>query len=205
GVSALQKGVTVYQALVELNTTVNQRTHPLVPPSKIAVNALQAGYHWAIVPDRCVVKADRRIIPGETVEGTVAEMEALLDRLRQADPALDVTMEIDTSLPPIETPTDSLIVQEAVAAVAEVKGAPPQLKGIKGFTELVHIYQAGIPGIVLGPGSPSVIHAANEYVPLQEYMESIGVYTSLARRITSRPASREHACLAGTQESEPRP
>jgi acetylornithine deacetylase/succinyl-diaminopimelate desuccinylase family protein len=187
GVNAIHKALPLVQTIVDFNKTINQRTHPLLPPSRVNINVIHAGEQTYNVPDRCVVRADRRIIPGETPEGAKAEIDAILKELRARDPELDVSSEILLELPAIEVNKDALVVREATAAIAEVRGAAPELQGIKGFTEMAHIVPAGMDAIVCGPASTKVIHAPNEYVPVKEFMDSIRVYTNLSRRITELP------------------
>jgi|RhiMetdeSRZDD1v2_1073273.scaffolds.fasta_scaffold216929_2 succinyl-diaminopimelate desuccinylase len=187
GVNAIHKALPLAQAIVDFNKTINQRTHPLLPPSRVSINVIHAGDQAYNVPDRCMVRADRRIIPGETPDGAKAEMDGILKELRARDPELDVSSEILLELPAIEVNKNALVVREATAAIAEVRGAPPELRGIRGFTEMAHIVPAGMDAIVCGPASTSVIHAPNEYVPVKEFMDSIQVYTNLSRRITELP------------------
>ena len=40
-------------------------------------------------PERCVLGLERRTLPGETVADVEAELDALLDACRAADPALE--------------------------------------------------------------------------------------------------------------------
>jgi acetylornithine deacetylase/succinyl-diaminopimelate desuccinylase family protein len=187
GVNAIHKALPLAQAIVDFNETINQRQHPLLPPSRVSVNAIQGGDQPYNVPDRCMIRADRRIIPGETLAGAKAEMEGLLEDARGRDPELDVSSEILLELPAIEVNKDALVVREATAAITAVRGAAPELRGIRGFTEMAHVVPAGMDAIVCGPASTSVIHAPNEYVPVEEFMDCIEVYTTLSRRITELP------------------
>jgi acetylornithine deacetylase len=185
GVSALHKSMPLYQALVQLNEQVRKRQHPLLPPSKLAVNTFRAGDHWVLVPHQCVVKIDRRIIPGETVQSATRELEDILAALHDEDPEFEASMQVDLALPPVEMPVQSDVVTAAVSAITDRRGKAPQLLGIKGFTEMVHMHEAGINAIVCGPGSTSVIHAADEYIPLEDLYDAIDVYAGIARRITA--------------------
>lgn len=187
GVNAIHKTLPLAQALVDFNKTINQRQHPLLPPSRVSVNVIHAGEQTYNVPDRCVLRADRRIIPGETPEGAKAEIEDILKDMRTRDPELDVATEILLELPAIEVDKNAFIVQEAIAAITEVRGTPPELRGIRGFTEMAHIVPAGMPAIVCGPASTAVIHAPNEYLTVKDLMDGIAVYTNLTQRITSLP------------------
>jgi acetylornithine deacetylase/succinyl-diaminopimelate desuccinylase family protein len=187
GVNAIHKALPLVQTIVDFNKTINQRTHPLLPPSRVNINVIQAGQQTYNVPDRCLVRADRRIIPGETPDGAKAEIDGILKELRARDPELDVSTEILLELPAIEVNKNALVVREATAAIANVRGTAPELRGIKGFTEMAHIVPAGMDAIVCGPASTAVIHAPNEYVPVKEFMDSIRVYTDLSRRITELP------------------
>jgi acetylornithine deacetylase/succinyl-diaminopimelate desuccinylase-like protein len=183
GVNAIEKGLPVIHALLDLNKIVNERRHPLLPPSKIGVNAVHAGTGNPNVPDRCVITVDRRIVPGETPEAATREIEMILEELRRADPSLDASLAIDISLPPIETAQDSTFVGQLRDALGSVRSQPPEIRGIRGFTEMVHLVRNGIEAVVCGPGSSAVIHAPNEYVPVAEFFDAIGVYTTVARNI----------------------
>jgi acetylornithine deacetylase/succinyl-diaminopimelate desuccinylase-like protein len=189
GVSALHKSMPLYRALLELNEEVRERRHPLLPPSKLAINALQAGEHWVLTPHQCVVKVDRRIIPGETVQSATEEFEAILATLRSEDPQFDASMELALALPPVEMSAESSIVAAASSAITDRRGKAPQLLGIKGFTEMVHMYQAGVEAIICGPGSTAVIHAADEYIPVDDLYDAVDVYAGIARRITATPSA----------------
>ncbi len=184
GINAIHKSLPLAQAIVDFNKTINPRTHPLLPPSRVSVNVFKAGGQTYNVPDRAMVQADRRIIPGETPEGAKAEMDGLVKDLRARDPELEVSTEILLELPAVEVDKNALIVREATAAIAEVRGAAPELRGIRGFTEMAHIVPAGMEAIVCGPASTAVIHAPNEYVTVTDFMDSMRVYADLTRRLT---------------------
>jgi acetylornithine deacetylase/succinyl-diaminopimelate desuccinylase family protein len=184
GINAIHKSLPLAQAIVDFNKTINARIHPLLPPSRVSVNVFKAGGPTYNVPDRAILQADRRIIPGETPESAKAEIDDLLRDLCAHDPELEVSTEILLELPAVEVDKNALIVGEATAAIAEVRGTPPELRGIRGFTEMAHIVPAGMEAIVCGPASTAVIHAPNEYVTVADFLDSIRVYTNLARRIT---------------------
>ncbi len=51
-----------------------------------------------IVPDRCYITYDRRLIPGETPEGCVKEIQDLIDQLSSVDPEFKAVAEVSRNV-----------------------------------------------------------------------------------------------------------
>ena len=49
-----------------------------------------------IIPDKCHIIYDRRLIPGETVEGAVKEIQNMIDRLASADPDFKASVQVNS-------------------------------------------------------------------------------------------------------------
>ncbi len=63
------------------------RNHPYLPPPTLNIGRIQGGIQWSIVPERCTVEMDRRLLPGETREAAVEEIRDCLDEYsRRVEP-----------------------------------------------------------------------------------------------------------------------
>lgn len=183
GVNAVHKMAALVNKLTELNKELNKRTHPLLGTAEISVNVIQGGTEFYNIPDRCRAKVDRRLVAGERTKEAIAEVEQAIGSARQEDPQLQVEMKVALAFEPAETPVDSPVVRLAREVIEEVRGRAPELRGIFGYTEAVHLIEAGIPTIICGPGSTKVIHAPDEYVHLSQYLDAIKVYALIAQRV----------------------
>ena len=65
-----------------------ERTHPLLGRGSVHASVIQGGVELSSYPARCVIGLERRTLPGETAASVAAELDALLDGCRAADPAL---------------------------------------------------------------------------------------------------------------------
>jgi acetylornithine deacetylase/succinyl-diaminopimelate desuccinylase-like protein len=76
-----------------------------------------------------------------------------------------------------EAPRDSRIARLLREAVTEETGVPPAEVGITGITDArFYINEAGIPTAILGPGSLTVAHTANEWVSVDELVAAARIY-----------------------------
>jgi acetylornithine deacetylase/succinyl-diaminopimelate desuccinylase-like protein len=191
GINAVHKALSLGQEFVALNEPLQKRKHPLLGHGQLSINVIRGGTETYNVPDHCLLKVDRRLVPPETTDDVIGQLDAAADRMRAKDPELDVNRDVTLHIPTVETDPQFSLVQELAAGIADVKGAPPEFKGIRGFTEMVHIHEAGVPAVVCGPGSVKVIHAPNEWVAVDEFMNAIQIYTNVSRRITSLPSDRD--------------
>jgi succinyl-diaminopimelate desuccinylase len=155
--------------------------HPLVGRPSVNPALIRGGSAPNVVPDRCEVDVDRRIIPGETdPEAVRAPFLRLIESLRSEHPDVHIDVEIREWTDAAEAPPDSRIAQLARAAVAVQTEAPARDTGFTGITDArYYINDAKIPTVILGPGSLHVAHTAGESVSVTELVTAARTYARL--------------------------
>src|SRR5262245_52316838 len=80
--------------------------HPLMGAASLHASLITGGRELSSYPDRCMLTVERRTIPGEDDGAVTAEMEAILARLRAADPEFEGTSRRTFSRPPYALAAD---------------------------------------------------------------------------------------------------
>ncbi len=164
--------------------TLRQRTHQLCGHATLTVTRLSGGIADNVVPDRCELLLDRRLVPGEAEHEARREIEGLLETARQEFGVRSEIIEyIATTGGATETDPGELIVRESLAAVATHEGSETAPRGFQGGCDLVHFRSIGATGTVIGPGSIDVAHKPDEFVPRDELIRSSLIYRDVAIRI----------------------
>lgn len=174
GIDAIVKAGPVLTALGELDHALGARTHPLLGRGSVHASLIEGGEELSSYPARCVLKLERRTLPGETGADVEAELAGLLDRCRAADPDLVAEQRTLLVREPFEVDPDSELV-EVVRAAAIEKGAPEALSGASYWADAAFIAAAGIPTVMFGPGGEGA-HAAEEFVSIPD---TVGVAETL--------------------------
>jgi acetylornithine deacetylase/succinyl-diaminopimelate desuccinylase len=178
GVNAI---TSMAHLLLRLPEALPDLTHPLVGRPSVNAALITGGSAPNVVPDRCELDIDRRIIPGETDRSAVlAPFERLADAIAAEHPEVDLAFEIREWTEAAEAAPDSLVADEARAAVAAVRGARPADIGFTGITDArFYINDAKIPTVILGPGSLSVAHTANEWIAVDDLVAAARIYARI--------------------------
>jgi acetylornithine deacetylase len=158
---------------------VGRETHPMLGKATLSVGVIRGGKHVNVVPDRCEVEVDRRLVPGEDARRAVADVRDYLNNALEEDLGLKVSG-ADLTIPGMSIPSDNALVQAVAAAVREVTGKAP-LNGMQGTTHAGQMAEAGVPGVVLGPGRMGQAHTATEELDLEQLEQAAAVYESLMR------------------------
>jgi acetylornithine deacetylase len=164
GVDAIVKAGPILTALGELDAALGGHAHPLVGRPSTHASLIEGGVEMSSYPARCVIRLERRTIPGETVADAEQEIDALLDRCRAADPDLQVERRTSLHREPLEVDPDGEIVS-AVLAAARSHGASPSLVGASYWADSGLIAAAGIPTVLFGPSGVGA-HEVEEWVSL---------------------------------------
>ena len=178
GVNAI---TSMARFLLRLPEVLPDRTHPLVGSPTVNAALISGGSAPNVVPDRCQVDIDRRIVPGEVDPQEVrAPFLSLVESIREEHPEVDIEVELREWTDAAEASPDTDIARIVADAVAASTGARPALVGFTGITDArFYINQARIPTVICGPGSLSVAHTANESVPFDELVAGARSYARM--------------------------
>ncbi|MDQ1196053.1 M20 family metallopeptidase [Agrobacterium sp. SORGH_AS 787] len=170
------------------NDVVRKRTHSLVGEASLTVTRISGGHADNVLPGACDLLLDRRMVPGEDEEVVKQELAALL---KDAYDRFGVKAEIidfkATTGSATETAPDHPVVLASLKACKENGTVDPGPFGFQGGCDLVHFRSLGAQGTVIGPGSLSVAHKADEFVPVDEFITCSVIYRDVARTML-RPA-----------------
>jgi acetylornithine deacetylase len=168
GVDAIRGAALVLAALDGHERDVLAgRTHPLLGHASLHASLIEGGIGMSTYPDRCVVRIERRTVPGESAAMAVREVEEACARVRAERPELEMSVALDFAQPPSDVAPDAPIVR-ALARAMEVAGETPRIEGLSAWTDAAILNEAGIPAICYGPGDIALAHSAEEWVETGE-------------------------------------
>jgi len=175
GVNAI---TSMARFLLRLPEVVPATEHPLCGRATVNAALIEGGSAPNVVPDRCAVDIDRRILPGEDdPDAVLAPFHQLAAELRREHPEVDIRSEIREWTDAAEAPADSEIADVLRAAVTAERGSPPADAGFTGITDArYYINDAAIPTVIFGPGSLSVAHTADEWVDVADLVQAARIY-----------------------------
>jgi succinyl-diaminopimelate desuccinylase len=178
GVNAI---VTMSRFLLRLHEALPDREHALVGRPTVNVALVSGGSAPNVVPDRCEVDIDRRIIPGEDdPDEVIAPFRRLVEDLKSEYPDSDIEPWIRDWAEAAETDGSSVIAAVARDAVGIETGTPAPFVGFTGITDArFYINDAKIPTVILGPGSLSNAHTADEWVGVDEVVTAARTYARI--------------------------
>lgn len=153
-------------------------------------------YDAPYIPDLCTVIMDIHFLPGQTIEGIVADIRNHLDRLKTSDPELVYDIEIPPPaffkgrrrlvMPPVDVPVDEEVVQTVARNYELVVGKAPNmvgavLPGAYSACDSSWLWNAGIPCLNYGPSTGSAKSGQpNAYVVISEMEEVARVLAGTA-------------------------
>jgi acetylornithine deacetylase/succinyl-diaminopimelate desuccinylase len=175
GVNAI---TSMARLLLRLDEVLPDREHPLAGRPSVNAAIVTGGTAPNVVPDRCQVDIDRRLVPGEdSAEEILAPFERLAADIRLDHPEVDLEFRIREWTDAAETSGDGRLAATCRDAVRAETGAPPEDHGFTGITDArFYINQAKMPTVILGPGSLSVAHTAGEWVGVSDLVTAARVY-----------------------------
>ena len=136
-----------------------------------------------VVPDRCELVIDRRIVPGETdpARGAGALRTARGGHLARASRGRpDVRHRREWTEAAEAAPAVPRSQRRLVSPVAAELGTAPPDVGFTGITDArFYINDVRIPTIIIGPGSLSVAHTANEWVLVDDLVAAARIYARI--------------------------
>jgi len=154
-----------------------------VPYSTAHVGILRGGTALNIVPDEAEIVFEVRTIaaddPDALVEGIVRHArEALEPRMQAVDLAAGFDFDVFAGFPGLDTAPES----DIVTLAKSLAGSNGHSKVAFGTEAGLFRHVAGVPSVVVGPGSIDQAHKADEWIALSELEKCAGFVERLVER-----------------------
>jgi succinyl-diaminopimelate desuccinylase len=173
--SAPQLGVNAIEAMARYLTHIETHLRPQLeqrvteygvtpdnPRATLSFDTIRGGSATNIVPDRCTVTFNRRLVPGEDLDSARREL---------LEPLQDVRHEYREtySTEPTLVSEDEPVVQAAKRAVTQLGLDPKILISAGSDDQRFVVHNAGITNsLVYGPGQTPLSHIADEHITVED-------------------------------------
>lgn len=132
--------------------------------STLNIGKIHGGENTNVVPSRCEVEIDRRLLPEEKIDDAFAELQSIIAGC--GEPAGSVEFARITGTNGFRMAPEGPCVRAFAAAIEQVSGAPAKYLESVGVYDGRYFADDGIEILDLGPGEGGQGHAPNESVSI---------------------------------------
>lgn len=171
GIDAIAAMGPVLTGIAELDARLRAGPrHPLLGTGSIHASVIEGGQEYSSYPARCLLKGERRTIPGETIALVRSELEAVVGER-------DARVELPFWRGPFATSAEEPVVR----ALRRATGAA-DVGGVAFWADSALLAAAGIPTVVFGPRVGD-LHGEDEWVDLDSLRRCHDAYLAVAREL----------------------
>ncbi len=178
GDNAIRKMPAVWNVLDEATAAAAEtRCDPALGRPTVSVGTIRGGTGTNVVPDRCEIQVDRRLMPGESAADVLADLRRRLDAIPGG-----VEIELMKEGLPFRTDPEAPLVRRFCAAL-EAAGVPPVREGAAWCSDAGPLALACGETIVWGPGAIAQAHTTDEFIET----EALATAADVLRRFLLAP------------------
>ena len=181
GINAVEKAAKLITRLEAYNRVLNTRRSkvPTNPESgveyltpSLTVGLIRGGIKVNIVPDRCVIEADRRVIPEEKKPEAAREFEKILEEFKREDKYFNYELEVGGFHNSFYTPEDNELITTLSHAYEEVTKRKGRVLGGLGCYDASYVAKHNIPVLAFGASRvDSNVHGIDEHVKIDDLID----------------------------------
>jgi acetylornithine deacetylase/succinyl-diaminopimelate desuccinylase family protein len=181
GRNAIADMAAVILELERLEERLGDRIDPILRQRpNLTVAMVEGGVAGNVVPARCDIVVDRRVLPSERTEDVDAEMLAAVAAAANPRGAKIVANRLRYSGGCAIEPTEP-IWRAIVDVVRDLTGAQSSSDGFFACCDMTFLWNQGhIPTVIFGPGEEAMCHKANEGLRVADLHVAADVYATLA-------------------------
>ncbi|SEN29186.1 M20/M25/M40 family metallo-hydrolase [Paenibacillus sp. OV219] len=176
GADALEAMTEVLMELYDYRAELGQRHSGVIgiESPTLVVGLIQGGINTNVVPDRCTIRLDRRIIPEENPELAEQELRELIARTAARFPQIELDVHrVLLARPFCEVEgTEQLLCALRPNWSAVMGGVEMPVVGVPLYADARHFTEAGVPTVMFGAGPRTLEeangHRADEHVQIRD-------------------------------------
>ena len=168
GVDAIARMGHVLVRLEEADRSLRAASsHALLGNGSLHASVIEGGQEYSSYPERCLLKGERRTLPGETVDEVAGEIERLLGNLEGTTRVMFARDAFEVGE------------HEPIAQLVRRHAGDPDWAGVAFWADSAILAALGIPTVLFGPSGEGA-HANVEWVDLDDVARCADIYVAVA-------------------------
>jgi acetylornithine deacetylase len=185
GVDAIRHMGAVLRELQLLDEHLQTHpTHPLLGSGSLHASFIQGGREWSSYPDRCVLKYERRTVPGESAITVESELHTILAGLKARHPKFDAEGRLVCSRLPFVISRDQPRLRQFHEIAQSLLPDLVDWGAVSFWTDAALLAEAQIPTVVFGPRGAG-LHSLEEYVVCSDVIACAQIIYEFVRLCSS--------------------
>lgn len=140
---------------------------------------IEGGVQFNSVPDKAVVKGNIRTVPEFASEEAIALLEKAIEENNRDESRAKLSLELIQVLDPAEASRKNDLIDALIASAPDKNVKIKPLIGTCELSRFIHISD-DIQLLVYGPGLTQQAHVVDEYIELDEYVDTIRIFKDTA-------------------------
>jgi acetylornithine deacetylase/succinyl-diaminopimelate desuccinylase family protein len=171
GVDAIRFMGEILQELDSLDKQIQSGPrHPLLGTGSLHASTIQGGREWSSYPDRCLLRYERRTLPGESADTVEQEMRMILGKLGGGKTKFRAEGRLVCSRVPFEIDREHPALRQFHEAARSQMPDLVDWGAVSFWTDAALLSQAQIPTLVFGPRGAG-LHSIEEYVVASDVID----------------------------------
>lgn len=180
--NAVEEALDLWRQLQKIHF-LEEKTESKFYSVTSSLTEIHGGGPSSTVPSLCELHGDFRLPPAIPTQKLLDEVSKTANAYRLSNPDVEVNVDVEDSSEPYEADRNSILVRGLSMAVRDVRGKPATLLRKTGTGDM-NLLGASlrIPMVTYGAGNSKLDHADNEWVDLDEYLDSTRILQKGLRR-----------------------
>jgi acetylornithine deacetylase len=171
GVDAIRFMGEILQELDSLDRQIQSGPrHPLLGTGSLHASTIQGGREWSSYPDRCLLRYERRTLPGESADTVEQEMRMILGKLGRGKTKFRAEGRLVCSRVPFEIDREHPVLRQFHEAARSRMPDLVDWGAVSFWTDAALLSQAQIPTLVFGPRGAG-LHSIDEHVVASDVID----------------------------------
>ena len=180
GINAISIAAEVLKGIEQYRNDVMNIADNMLGKASLEVTMIHGGERINVIPEKCQIYVDRRLVPGETIEGAYEELDNVIKQIGRSTGA-DISLELLCAYPTSSVGEDEKIVR-IIKSALEDRGLTSEPMGFPAGCDMYTFTAKNIPTAILGPGGIYQAHTIDEYIEKEELRLGVDVYEDILRK-----------------------
>jgi succinyl-diaminopimelate desuccinylase len=188
GINTIERMVKIMNFLLKLKEELLEKTtkYPTSDGwgsnvSSINLAEIHGGTKITTVPDRCYLHLTINTIPEQDVASIWKRLLDFVEKMKEEDPDLDVTVQMPIVMEPQVIDESSEFAKIVLRAAEKIHGERREFKTMMPSTDAHWFQERGIPTILVGASAKdNNIHSEDEFVYIKDLMDLVKMFALTA-------------------------